>query len=42
MTNGEVGSQIDNMMSRAELYDTIRYYDYEECDTSIARTVLKS
>lgn len=42
MTNGEVGAQIDKMMSRAELYDTIRYYDYEECDTSIARTVLKS
>lgn len=42
MENGEIGSQIDNMMSRSELYDTIRYYDYEECDKSIARTILTS
>jgi hypothetical protein len=28
------------MMTRAELYEVIGYYDYEALDASIARTVL--
>jgi methylisocitrate lyase len=28
------------MMTRAELYDTIHYYDYEALDQSIAKTKL--
>ena len=28
------------MMTRAALYDTIGYYDYEALDATIARTVL--
>jgi hypothetical protein len=28
------------MMTRAALYDTIGFYDYEALDTAIARTVL--
>jgi methylisocitrate lyase len=38
---GEVGTAIDAMMTRAELYDTIGYYDYEELDAKIVRTVLE-
>lgn len=38
--HGEVGAQLDLMMTRAELYDTIGYYDYEALDTSIAGTKL--
>ncbi len=37
---GEVGTQLDRMMTRAELYETIGYYDYESLDTSIAATKL--
>ena len=37
---GEVGAQLDGMMTRAELYETIGYYDYEALDTSIAATKL--
>lgn len=40
MDNGEVGRHLDEMMSRRELYEIIRYFDYEACDASIARTVL--
>lgn len=38
--DGHVGATIDAMMPRAELYDTIHYYDYEALDAAIARTVL--
>ncbi len=37
---GEVGAQLYRMMTRAELYETIGYYDYEALDTSIAATTL--
>jgi methylisocitrate lyase len=30
----------DNMQSRKELYDTIRYFDYENLDEHIAKTIL--
>lgn len=39
----KTGTQIqslDNMQTRKELYDTIRYYDYERLDGKIAKTVL--
>jgi methylisocitrate lyase len=38
--NGDVKEMLPEMMTRAELYDTISYYDYEALDASIARTVL--
>jgi len=38
--DGAAVPQLDRMMSRAELYDTINYYDYERLDESIAETVL--
>jgi hypothetical protein len=31
---------LSDMMPRAELYDVIRYYDYEALDVAIAKTVL--
>lgn len=37
---GDVSEYLPKMMPRAELYDTIQYYDYEALDASIARTVL--
>jgi methylisocitrate lyase len=39
----EKGTQkeiLEDMQSRKELYETIRYYDYEELDGKVARTVL--
>lgn len=39
----EKGTQVgclEEMQTREQLYDTIRYYDYEALDESIARTVL--
>ena len=36
---GTVGL-LDAMQTRAELYDTISYFDYEELDGSVARSVL--
>ena len=39
----EKGTQkevLDQMQSRKELYETIRYYDYEDLDGKIARTIL--
>ncbi|MRH41683.1 methylisocitrate lyase [Aquibacillus halophilus] len=39
----EKGTQkgvLDDMQTRSELYETISYYDYEELDEKIARTVL--
>jgi methylisocitrate lyase len=38
---GQVQDTLPDMMTRAELYDTIGYYDYEALDASIARTVLE-
>jgi methylisocitrate lyase len=38
--NGDVKEMLSEMMTRAALYDTIGYYDYEALDASIARTVL--
>ena len=38
---GDVQDYLPRMMTRAELYDTIQYYDYEALDASIARTVLE-
>lgn len=38
--NGEVKNTLPDMMTRAELYEVIGYYDYEALDASIARTVL--
>lgn len=37
---GTQAGSLDDMQTRKELYDTIRYYDYEELDDKIARTVL--
>jgi methylisocitrate lyase len=31
---------LEEMMTRAELYQLLGYYDYEALDTTIARTVL--
>ncbi|MCR6672609.1 methylisocitrate lyase [Devosia ginsengisoli] len=39
--DGEVGTTIDAMMTRAELYQTIGYYDYEALDAKIVKTVLE-
>ncbi|MDF2722416.1 MAG: 2-methylisocitrate lyase, partial [Paenibacillus sp.] len=39
----EKGTQVDcleQMLTREQLYDLIRYYDYEALDATIARTVL--
>jgi methylisocitrate lyase len=38
--NGDAKEMLPDMMTRAALYDTIGYYDYEALDDSIARTVL--
>lgn len=38
--NGHAGEFLEDMMPRTELYETIRYYDYEALDGSIAKTVL--
>ncbi|HXF55882.1 MAG TPA: methylisocitrate lyase [Hyphomicrobiaceae bacterium] len=37
---GQVGEMIEEMMTRAELYNVLGYYDYEALDSAIARTVL--
>jgi methylisocitrate lyase len=37
---GSAEAMLGEMMTRAELYDTIGYFDYEALDTSIARTRL--
>ena len=38
--NGDAQEMLPDMMTRAALYDTISYYDYEALDASIAGTVL--
>ncbi|MGE0628378.1 MAG: methylisocitrate lyase [Hyphomicrobiaceae bacterium] len=40
-THGDASAALSSMMTRAELYDRIGYYDYEALDSSIARTVLE-
>lgn len=37
---GTQKDEVENMQSRKELYETIRYYDYEALDSAIAKTVL--
>ncbi len=37
---GTQAGSLRDMQTRKELYDTIRYYDYEELDGKIAKTVL--
>ena len=37
---GTAAGTLDMMQTRAELYDTIRYYDYEALDARIQKTVL--
>ena len=37
---GSAAAMIERMQTRAELYETIGYYDYEALDASIARSVL--
>jgi methylisocitrate lyase len=38
--NGGCEALVDKMTSRADLYDTIGYYDYEALDESIAKTIV--
>jgi methylisocitrate lyase len=38
---GHAGKFLDEMMPRAELYETIQYYDYEALDGQIVKTVLE-
>lgn len=38
--DGTPAAMLPRMQTRAELYDTIRYYDYEALDRSIVETVL--
>lgn len=38
--NGDVSEHLEQMMTRRELYDLIRYFDYEKMDDSIAASVL--
>lgn len=37
---GGAASMLDQMQTRAELYETIGYYDYESLDASIARSIV--
>ena len=38
--NGGAEGLIDKMPSRAEIYETIHYYDYEALDETIAKSVV--
>ncbi len=38
--DGSAAAMLDQMQTRAELYDVIGYFDYETLDDSIARSVL--
>ena len=40
MKTGTQAASLEHMQTRKELYDTILYYDYEELDSKIAKTVL--
>ncbi|MCL6627139.1 MAG: methylisocitrate lyase, partial [Alicyclobacillus shizuokensis] len=37
---GTQAKSLEDMQTRKELYETIRYYDYEDLDNHIAKTVL--
>ncbi|WP_026961012.1 methylisocitrate lyase [Alicyclobacillus herbarius] len=39
-TEGTQVKSLEDMQTRKELYETIRYYDYEDLDNHIAKTVL--
>ncbi|GAA0591175.1 methylisocitrate lyase [Virgibacillus siamensis] len=41
MEKGTQKDKLDDMQTRKELYETIRYYDYEALDNKIARTKLE-
>jgi methylisocitrate lyase len=38
--DGTTEPMVDRMQTRAELYATIGYHDFEQLDASIARTVI--
>lgn len=38
--DGGTQNVIDRMQTRQELYDTIRYHDYEALDASLVQTVV--
>jgi methylisocitrate lyase len=38
--DGGTQNMVDRMMTRAELYDTIGYHDYEALDASIVKTIV--
>lgn len=40
LKTGTQKSELDNMQSRKELYESIHYYDFEALDQTIAKTVL--
>ncbi len=40
MTTGTQQGELANMQSRKDLYETIRYYDFEALDSAIAKTIL--
>ena len=40
MTRGDAGAFLPEMMTRAELYDRIAYFDYEKLDAQIVATTL--
>ncbi|MBB6450733.1 methylisocitrate lyase [Geomicrobium halophilum] len=40
LEKGTQKDHLDQMQSRAELYDTIQYYDYENLDEQVAKTIL--
>jgi methylisocitrate lyase len=40
MTSDTQKEKLEDMQSREELYETIKYYDYEALDKKVARTVL--
>nr|HIA89210.1 hypothetical protein [Gammaproteobacteria bacterium] len=37
---GETRPLLDNMLTRAELYEVINYFDFESLDASVARSVV--
>jgi methylisocitrate lyase len=41
-TKGSAQSLLPEMQTRAELYEILRYFDYEELDKSLVKTVLKA
>jgi methylisocitrate lyase len=38
--DGGTQNQVDVMQTRAELYETIKYHDYEALDASIVTTII--